>query len=82
MRRWFSYLKILEKQSNSGEISLQLGLWHLENNEWGQAIQLFENSLEKGNLDDPNIAYSMLAKCYRMLGHEALAAKWQAASPY
>lgn len=68
MARWYSYLKVIEHRARSGEIAFKLGVWAMENNQWGAAVVWMERSLAKGDLSDPCAAREFLARAYQLLG--------------
>ncbi|NIB42575.1 hypothetical protein HBA55_23405 [Pseudomaricurvus alkylphenolicus] len=52
---------------------MQLGVWHFQKDEWGQAIKFLRIALDKGRLEHPEAAYQVLGDCYQCMGNERMA---------
>lgn len=73
MTSQIALLQSIAKQSKSGEIDIAAGKLCLEAYEWGRALQLIQQGIDKGNLDDPANAYGLLADIYSRLDKPVLA---------
>ena len=61
-------IDMLSRKSASGDISLNLALQYLRENEWGLAKMAAEQALAKGRLSEPETAVALLRDVCRRLG--------------
>ena len=66
---WLNFLVFIEKKCESGNCSIQIGRFLLEQGCWSEAARALNKGIEKGNLDDSNEAYTLLEKCNHALGN-------------
>ncbi|WP_101757921.1 hypothetical protein [Oceanicoccus sp. KOV_DT_Chl] len=70
MKKSIAYSRTLPPLLDGGNLEILLGEYHLHKMEWGEARQLLEAGIEKGNLTDPALARKLLRKAIRDMSGE------------